>query len=31
MVASLLGARPAVDMEYYEVAGDAWQELPAGV
>jgi len=30
MAAKLLGARPAVEMEYYEVAGDAWQELTAG-
>ena len=26
MAASLLGAQPEVEMEYYEVAGDAWEQ-----
>jgi len=30
MAATLLGGRPAVEMEYFEVAGDAWQEQAAG-
>ena len=30
MAASLLGAPPVVEMEYYEVAGDAWEEQVVG-
>jgi len=30
MAASLLGAPPAVEMEYFEVAGDAWEEQSFG-
>src|ERR1700752_4150574 len=30
MAATVLGAPPAVEMEYFEVAGDAWEEQAAG-
>jgi len=30
IAASLLGAPPIVEMEYYEVAGDAWEERAVG-
>ena len=30
IAARLLGARPVVEMEYYEVAGDAWEEKALG-
>ena len=30
MAATILGAPPKVEMEYYEVAGDAWEEQAVG-
>jgi len=30
IAASLMGERPTVEMEYYEVAGEAWEERAAG-